>query len=132
MTLGTTPRQGDLFRSTVPFCAGRVPEDSIYSVLHREGFGLFPDSLFADLFTDVGRRCVPPMIVATVMVLQRVEGLSDRAVSRSAIATASRSRSSCSSAASREDPITHAHVRQVWLGQRSGPVKSIMGRSVLK
>jgi len=78
MTLGTTPRQGDLFRSTVPFCAGRVPEDSIYSVLHREGFGLFPDSLFADLFTDVGRRCVPPMIVATVMVLQRVEGLSDR------------------------------------------------------
>src|SRR6478609_1026235 len=78
MMLGTTPRQGDLFRSTVPFCAGRVPEDSIYSVLHREGFGLFPDSLFADLFTDVGRRCVPPMIVATVMVLQRVEGLSDR------------------------------------------------------
>src|SRR6478752_8798362 len=78
MTLGTTPRQGDLFRSTVPFCAGRVLEDSIYSVLHRKKFGLFPDSLFADLFTDVGRRCVPPMIVATVMVLQRVEGLSDR------------------------------------------------------
>ncbi|MFV0458422.1 MAG: transposase [Actinomycetales bacterium] len=76
--LGTTPRQGDLLRSTVQFCEGRVGEDSIYSVLHRECFTLFPDSMFADLFTDVGRRSVPPMIVATVMVLQRIEGLSDR------------------------------------------------------
>jgi hypothetical protein len=78
MTLGTTPRQGDLFGSTTQFCMGRVPVDSIYAVLHRECFHLFPDELFADLFTDVGRRSVPPMIVATVMVLQRVEGLSDR------------------------------------------------------
>jgi hypothetical protein len=31
--------------------------------------------MFADLFTDVGRRSVPPMIVAVVMVLQRIEGL---------------------------------------------------------
>jgi len=30
------------------------------------------------LFTDVGRRSVPPMIVAVVMVLQRLEGCSDR------------------------------------------------------
>src|SRR5262245_25669816 len=34
--------------------------------------------MFADLFDDVGRRSVPPMIVAVVMVLQRIEGLSDR------------------------------------------------------
>jgi Transposase domain (DUF772) len=39
---------------------------------------VFPDELFADLFTDVGRRSVPPMIVAVTMVLQRIEGLSDR------------------------------------------------------
>ncbi|MGH9286029.1 MAG: transposase, partial [Acidimicrobiales bacterium] len=78
MTLGTTPTQGDLLRSTVQFCQGRVGEDSIYAVLHRECFNLFPDELFADLFTDVGRRSVPPMIVATTMVLQRIEGLSDR------------------------------------------------------
>ena len=52
--------------------------DSIYGVLHRECFRLFPDEMFADLFTDVGRRSVPPMIVAVVMVLQRLEGLSDR------------------------------------------------------
>src|SRR5664279_3043443 len=36
------------------------------------------DEMFADLFTDVGRRSVPPMIVAVVMVLQRIEGCSDR------------------------------------------------------
>ena len=52
--------------------------DSIYGVLQRECFNLFPDEMFADLFTDVGRRSVPPMIVAVVMVLQRFEGLSDR------------------------------------------------------
>jgi len=34
--------------------------------------------MFADLFTDVGRRSVPPMIVAVVMVLQRIDGCSDR------------------------------------------------------
>ena len=78
MTLGLAPTQGDLLRSTVNYCEGRVSQDSIYSVLHRECFDLFPDAMFADLFTDVGRRSVPPMIVAVVMVLQRIEGLSDR------------------------------------------------------
>ena len=76
--MGRTPRQTDLLRSTVDFCQGRVGADSIYGVLHRECFSLFPDEMFADLFTDVGRRSVPPMIVAVVMVLQRIEGCSDR------------------------------------------------------
>lgn len=78
MSLGLAPRQGDLLRSTADFCEDRVGPDSIYAVLHRECFVLFPDELFADLFTDVGRRSVPPMIVAVTMVLQRIEGLSDR------------------------------------------------------
>ena len=39
---------------------------------------MFPDELFADLFSDRGRRGVPPQIVATVMVLQRLSGKSDR------------------------------------------------------
>src|SRR5216684_9049249 len=78
MTLGLAPRQADLFRSTAAYCEGRVAPDSIYGILHRECFGLFPDELFADLFDDSGRRSVPPMIVAVVMVLQRVEGCSDR------------------------------------------------------
>ncbi|WP_051192801.1 IS1182 family transposase [Nocardia jiangxiensis] len=47
-------------------------------MLHRECGRLLPDELFADLFTDAGRRSVPPSIVAVVMVLQRIEGLSDR------------------------------------------------------
>ena len=78
MSLGSTPRQGDVFRSTTEFCAPRVPADSIHALLHRECFALFPDELFSDLFADVGRRSVPPLIVAVVMVLQRLEGLSDR------------------------------------------------------
>lgn len=78
MTLGLAPRQADLFRSTAAYCDGRVAPGSIYGILHRECFGLFPDEMFADLFDDVGRRSVPPMIVAVVMVLQRIEGLSDR------------------------------------------------------
>jgi Transposase DDE domain/Transposase domain (DUF772) len=55
-----------------------VAPTSIYGLLHRECERLFPDEMFADLFTDVGRRSVPPMIVAVVMVLQRIEGCSDR------------------------------------------------------
>jgi len=78
MTLGLAPRQGDLFSSTAAYCEGRVAPGSIYGILHRECFGLFPDELFADLFDDGGRRSVPPMIVAVVMVLQRAEGCSDR------------------------------------------------------
>ncbi len=34
--------------------------------------------MFADLFATTGRDSVPPRIVAVVMVLQRIEGLSDR------------------------------------------------------
>jgi hypothetical protein len=78
MTLGLAPRQADLFRSTAAYCEGRVAPDSIYGILHRECFRLFPDEMFADLFDDVGRRSVPPVIVAVVMVLQRIEGCSDR------------------------------------------------------
>jgi hypothetical protein len=78
MTIGQSPTQPDIFRSSGSYCEGRVAADSIYALLHRECFALFPDALFADLFTDVGRRSIPPMIVATVMVLQRLEGLSDR------------------------------------------------------
>jgi hypothetical protein len=59
MTLGVTPWQADLFRGTAALCEGRVAPDSIYSILHRECFGLFPDEMFADLFTEVGRRTVP-------------------------------------------------------------------------
>jgi len=77
MSLRLTPTQADVFTTTT-FCEGRVAADSIYGLLHRECFRLFPDDLFADLFRDTGRRSVPPLIVAVVMVLQRIEGCSDR------------------------------------------------------
>jgi hypothetical protein len=77
MSLGIAPPRG-LIGSSAAFCEGRVGENSIYALLHREGGRLFSDELFADLFTGVGRRSVPPSIVAVVMVLQRIEGCSDR------------------------------------------------------
>jgi Transposase DDE domain/Transposase domain (DUF772) len=79
MSLGLAPRQTALLGSTAALCDGRVAADSIYGLLHRECHRLFPDEWFADLFCDGrGRRSVPPMIVAVVMVLQRIEGCSDR------------------------------------------------------
>jgi Transposase domain (DUF772)/Transposase DDE domain len=78
MTLGLAQRQGDLLDEVTRFCEEALPEASVYGLLHRERDQLFPDELFADLFAGRGRRCVPPSVVATVMVLQRLEGLSDR------------------------------------------------------
>ena len=78
MTLGSAPRQGDLLDDITRFCDAALGHDSIYAFLHRERDHLFPDEFFADLFAEQGRRSVPPSVVATVMVLQRLEGLSDR------------------------------------------------------
>lgn len=78
MTLGVAERQGDLFDDVTRFCAKTLSENSVYAVLARERDRLFPDEMFADLFASTGRQSVPPSVVATVMVLQRLEGLSDR------------------------------------------------------
>jgi hypothetical protein len=78
MTLGRSPTEEDMFRTSTEFCRERVQAGSIYGLLHREGYRLFPEEGFADLFKDIGRASVPPRIVAVVMVLQRLEGLSDR------------------------------------------------------
>jgi transposase-like protein DUF772 len=78
VTLGQADRQGDLLDDVTRFCDEALPENSIYAVLHRERDRLFPDGMFADLFSDKGRRSVPPSVVATVMVLQRLGGYSDR------------------------------------------------------
>jgi hypothetical protein len=76
MTLGLADRQGDLLDDLNRFCDQGLGENSVYAVLHRERDRLFPDEMFADLFSYRGRRSVPPSVVATVMVLQRLEGLS--------------------------------------------------------
>jgi hypothetical protein len=78
MSLGIAPASEDLYRSTRELCAPKLSATSIYRLLAEEGHRLFGDEVFADLFDDVGRRSVPPRVVATVMVLQRLEGASDR------------------------------------------------------
>src|SRR3954470_18733644 len=78
MTLGKASQQLDLLDPVSRFCAESLQANSIYAFLHENRDRLFPDSLFTDLFAQVARRSVPPSVVATVMVLQRLEGLSDR------------------------------------------------------
>ena len=51
----------------------------MHAFLAEHRLRLFPDDMFADLFpTNRGRPSVPADVVATVMVLQALEGLSDR------------------------------------------------------
>jgi transposase len=78
MTLGLAERQGGLFNVAVTRCEQELPQPSVYRLLHAERDRLFPDELFADLYIQHGRRSVPPSILAVVMVLQRLEGCSDR------------------------------------------------------
>src|SRR5438094_809997 len=58
----------------------RLREGSLYRLLADHGLVMFPDDYFADLYAESakGRPTVPARVVATVMVLQSFEGLSDR------------------------------------------------------
>ena len=78
MTLGRQLRRPELPTTGARWCEAALPEGSVYRFLARERTRLFPPELFADLFQPTGRRSVPPTILAVVMVLQRLEGLSDR------------------------------------------------------
>ena len=56
-----------------------VPQGSVYRFLAEHRRRLFPDEMFSDLFgSGRGRPSVPGSVIATVMVLQALEGLSDR------------------------------------------------------
>ena len=59
-------------------CGALVREGSVYRFLAEHRLRLFPDRLFADLFGGRGRRSVPGSVIAVVMVLQALEGCSDR------------------------------------------------------
>src|SRR6266511_2424744 len=64
-------------------CRKLVPEGSVEAFLADHRHELFPDVLFADLFpSGRGRPSVPADVMATVMVLQALEGLSDRDAAR--------------------------------------------------
>jgi IS5 family transposase len=61
------------------FVSHLVPENSVYAFLAEHRQRLFPDDMFADLFPSRrGRPSHPADVVATVLVLQSLEGLSDR------------------------------------------------------
>ena len=64
-------------------CRQLVLDGSVEAFLADHRHRLFPDDLFADLFpSGRGRPSVPGDVVASVMVLQALEGLSDREAER--------------------------------------------------
>jgi DDE family transposase/transposase-like protein DUF772 len=61
------------------WCRHLVPDGSVYAFLADHRDQLFPPELFADVVRHGGGHpSVPAEVVATVMVLQALEGLSDR------------------------------------------------------
>ncbi len=67
------------FLDAAALCGHLVPEGSVHRFLSEHRQALFPDELFEDLFASGrGRPSVPGEVVAAVMVLQALEGLSDR------------------------------------------------------
>jgi IS5 family transposase len=61
------------------WCRHLVPDGSLHAFLADHRHQLFPAELFADLSRQGGGHpSVPAEVVATVMVLQALEGLSDR------------------------------------------------------
>jgi hypothetical protein len=73
-----TPRTGDA--PSPPDWRPRLKLGSIYRLLADHGHEMFGDDYFADLYSDSvrGRPTIPARVVATVMLLQAHEGLSDR------------------------------------------------------
>ena len=60
-------------------CRHLVADGSVHGFLADHRRELFPDELFEDLFASgLGRPSVPADVIATTMVLQALEGLSDR------------------------------------------------------
>jgi hypothetical protein len=78
VTLGRQLRRPELPTAGARWSEAALPAGSVYRFLARERPRLFPPELFVDLFQSTGRRSVPPSILAVAMVLQRLEGLSDR------------------------------------------------------
>ena len=67
------------FFDALSVCGDLVEEGSVYRFLAEHRRVVFPDGLFVDLFgSRRGRPSMPACVVAVVMVLQALEGLSDR------------------------------------------------------
>lgn len=61
------------------WCRHLVAEGSVHAFLADHRHELFPDGLFAELFpSDLGRPSIPGEVICSAMLLQELEGLSDR------------------------------------------------------
>lgn len=75
---GTSALDSELLDAAA-LCGHLVPEGSVYAFLAQHRKELFPDDLFEDLFpSGRGRPSVAADVIGAVMVLQALEGLSDR------------------------------------------------------
>jgi IS5 family transposase len=75
---GKSDPQSELLDAAA-LCRHLVADDSVHGFLADHRRELFPDEMFEDLFgSGRGRPSVPADVIATVMVLQALEGLSDR------------------------------------------------------
>ena len=75
---GRSRDQRDLFDAE-SVAGGLLPPGGVFAFLAEHRHVLFPAELFTDLFpSGRGRPSVAPDVVATVMVLQALHGLSDR------------------------------------------------------
>src|SRR5665213_1273620 len=79
MALGKSGKQRR-FDDPIAVLGDRLRDGSIYKLLAENGHELFGDGYFADCYSGArdGRPTVPARILATVMILQAFEGLSDR------------------------------------------------------
>src|SRR4051795_676537 len=75
---GTSPAQHGVM-GAASWLDGLLPSGSVFAFLAEHRRELFPDAAFADLFpSPLGRPSVPAEVVASVLVLQALEALSDR------------------------------------------------------
>ncbi len=79
MALGSAKVQ-QRFENPREILGDRLREGSIYRLLADHGHEMFGDDYFADCYTDSvkGRPTIAARVMATVMILQAFEGLSDR------------------------------------------------------
>jgi hypothetical protein len=79
MALGTSQTQ-QRFENPRDLLGDRLKLGSIYRLLADHGHVMFGDDYFADLYSGSvkGRPTIPARVLATVMLLQAFEGLSDR------------------------------------------------------